>query len=70
MAYHAVEKQHKVEHLNPDPDLEPIEPKIHISVTEMQHGDIGIEWDVRECESFVEDHGKWIRLCPGKAIPR
>ena len=69
-AYHAVERQHGVEHLNQTPDLKPKEPRIHISVMDLPEGGSGIEWDVRSCESFKEDHGRWLRLCPEKELPR
>ena len=68
-AYHAVERQHGVEHLTPSPDLNPKDPRIHISVMDLQDGDAGVEWDVRACASFVEDQGRWKRLCPGEKLP-
>ena len=68
-AYHAVEGQHGVEHLTSTPDLEPNSPRIHISVLEVSGGDLGVEWDVRACGSFLEDHGRWQRLCPDREIP-
>ncbi len=68
-AYHAVEKQHGADHLNPTPDLEPIEPRIHISVMNMANGETGVEWDVRDCQSFSEDRGRWVRLRPGMEVP-
>tara|TARA_Y100001968_G_C19331266_1_gene704439 strand:+ start:977 stop:1228 length:252 start_codon:yes stop_codon:yes gene_type:complete len=69
-AYHAVERQHGVDHLNQTPDLKPSDPRIHISVMDLPNGDAGIEWDVRACSSFVEDQGRWLRLCPGEQLPR
>jgi len=30
----------------------------------------GIEWDVRGCDSFKLDQGKWSRLRPGEEIPK
>ena len=66
MTYHAVERQHRVTHLTATPDIEPVDPLIHISV--LDEGD-GIEWDVRACKSFFKDQGRWLRLCPGKEIP-
>tara|TARA_Y100001968_G_C19252303_1_gene665060 strand:+ start:695 stop:946 length:252 start_codon:yes stop_codon:yes gene_type:complete len=69
-AYHAVERQHGVNHLTNTPDLEPKEPRIHISVMDMQNGETEIEWDVRGCESFLEDQGRWVRLRPGEEVPR
>jgi hypothetical protein len=32
--------------------------------------EIGIEWDVRGCDSFKLDKGKWSRLRPGEEIPK
>ena len=68
-AYHAVERQHGVGHLTANPDITPKDPKIHISVMKLPEGGSGIEWDVRGCNSFTEDHGKWLRLRPGEVIP-
>ena len=70
IAYHAVEKQHGVKHLNPYPDLEPKEPRIHISLMDLPNGGTGIAWDVRNCESYKEDYGRWIRLRPGEELPK
>ena len=50
-------------------DVEPIEPRIYISVLDMPGGESGVEWDVRSCGSFLEDHGRWIRLRPGQEVP-
>ena len=69
-AYHAVERQHGVPHLNPAPDWEPQQPKIHISVIDLPGGQAGIEWDVRSCASFDSDPGHWQRLRPGVEVPR
>ncbi len=68
-AYHAVERQHGAEHLNVFPDLEPKDPKIHISVMDLPEGGSGVEWDVRACDSFLEDHGRWLRLRPNEELP-
>ena len=67
--YYSVERQHGVEHLNANPDLEPVGPKIHISVVEKSTGDTEIEWDVRACKTFFKDQGRWMRLRPGEEIP-
>jgi hypothetical protein len=69
-AYHAVEKQHGVAHLNAMPDLEPQNPRIHISVLDLPSGVTGVEWDVRGCASFLADQGRWQRLSPGQKLPR
>ncbi len=68
-AYHSVERQHGVAHLNENPDLKPKNPRIHISVLETKDGGSEVEWDVRACASFIEDHGRWLRLCPGQELP-
>ena len=68
--YHSVENQHGVKHLSNEPDIDPVEPYIHVSVLDLPEGDIGIEWDVRSCGSFIEDLGRWQRLRPGQEIPR
>ena len=67
--YHAVERQHGVEHLTDSPDLEPSSPLIHINVFEAAQGSAGVEWDVRSCSSFQEDYGRWQRLRPDREIP-
>ena len=67
--YYAVEEQHGVKHLAPNPDFQGNNPKIHINILEMPNHEIGIEWDVRACDSFQNDQGKWSRLRPGEEIP-
>ena len=67
--YHVVEEQHGVSHLTPNPDFQGKEPRIHVSVMDLNQGEYGIEWDVRACGSFLEDHGRWMRLRPGEEIP-
>ena len=69
-AYHSVERQHGVTHLNAAPDIEPVDPLINISLMARQNGQTEVEWDVRACKSFLKDQGRWMRLCPGKQIPR
>jgi hypothetical protein len=68
-AYHAVERQHGANHLNAAPDLVPQDPRIHISVRDLEAGRVGVEWDVRACGSFEADPGRWQRLCPGAKLP-
>ena len=68
-AYHAVERQHGVEHLTMNPDWKPVDPRIHINVIDLPEGGTGIEWDVRGCESFIEDYGRWLKLRPGEEVP-
>jgi len=68
-AYHAVERQHGVAHLNASPDIQPQDPRIHISLMDLQAGEAGVEWDVRACGSFLADLGRWQRLSPGQELP-
>ncbi len=35
----------------------------------MANGETGVEWDVRDCQSFSEDRGRWVRLRPGMEVP-
>ena len=69
-AYHAVERQHGVPHLNPAPSFEPQQPRIHVQVLDLPEGGVGVEWDVRACASFQAEPGRWQRLCPGLPVPR
>ncbi len=69
-AYHSVERQHGVEHLTQTPDIEPNDPRIHISLIDGSGGVAEVEWDVRACESFLEDLGRWKRLRPNDEVPR
>ena len=67
--YHAVERQHGVEHLTTSPDVEGKNPSIYILVKSLPENESSIEWDVRACENFLEDKGKWLRLRPGQQLP-
>lgn len=64
-----MERQHGVPHLNPSPDLEPREPRIHVQVRELPDGGAGVEWDVRACSDFRRDPGRWQRLRPDAPVP-
>ena len=68
-AYHAVERQHGAAHLCSSPDFLPQQPRIHVQVQDLAGGGVGVEWDVRACRSFQRDGGRWLRLCPGAALP-
>ncbi len=68
--YYKVEENHGVKHVSKNPDFQGLNPKIHINISEMQNKVIGIEWDVRGCDSFKQDQGKWSRLRPGEEIPK
>jgi hypothetical protein len=50
--------------------MKPVEPRIHISVQDLPHGQVGVEWDVRACGSFSLDQGRWARLRPGEEVPQ
>ena len=69
-AYHAVERQHGVTHLTASPDFQPREPRIHVQVIDLAEAQVGVEWDVRSCLSFLADPGRWLRLRPGQPPPR
>lgn len=69
-AYHAVERQHGVPHLSPAPDVRPQAPRIHVQVLDLADGQVGVEWDVRGCDLFQADPGRWARLRPGVPLPR
>ena len=68
--YYTVEEHHGVKHLSKNPDFQGTNPKIHINILEMPDSKIGTEWDVRGCDSFQPDQGKWSRLRPGEEIPK
>ena len=68
-AYHAVERQHGVPHLSLDPDFVPDQPRIHVQVQDLPAGGVGVEWDVRACQSFRSEPGRWLALRPGAPVP-
>ena len=68
--YYKVEENHQVKHLCNNPDFQGTNPKIHVNILDMSDSNIGIEWDVRGCDSFKPDQGKWSRLRPGEEIPK
>ncbi len=68
--YHKVEQNHGVKHISQNPDFQGINPKIHVSISNITNNEVGIEWDVRECDSFKHEQGKWSRLRPGEEIPK
>ena len=67
--YFTVEEQHGVKHLSQNPDFQGKNPKIQINILDLPNSEIGIEWDVKGCDSFKLDRGKWSRLRPGEEIP-
>jgi hypothetical protein len=77
-AYHAVERQHGVSHLNPRPDFQPRQPRIHVQVVALDGSAggaggspaaVGVEWDVRACSDFRSDPGRWRRWRPEGVLP-
>jgi hypothetical protein len=68
-AYHAVERQHGVPHLNAHPPFVPEQPRIHVQVMDLPMGEVGVEWDVRACGSFALEPGHWQRLRPNQVLP-
>lgn len=64
-----MERQHGAAHLSQAPDLQPLDPTICISVVDLVDGGAGVEWDVRDCGSFLKDTGRWQRLRPGMEVP-
>ena len=68
--FYTVEEHHQVKHLSKNPDFQGTNPKIHINIIDMPDSETGIEWDVRGCDSFHLDQGKWSRLRPGEEIPK
>ena len=68
--YYKVEENHGAPHISTNPDFQGVNTKIHVSISDIQSNGIEIEWDVRECDSFTQDQGKWSRLRPGEEIPK
>lgn len=68
VTYHAVEGQHQQPHLTDCPDFDPVEPTINVNIRQRDDG-IDMEWDVVGCDSFLEEVGKWVALCPGEPVP-
>ena len=67
-AYHRVETQHGEPHLAQEPDFEPDQPRIHVSLRPIEQS-WGVEWDVQDCDSFRSEPGHWQRLRPGLPLP-
>jgi hypothetical protein len=68
-AYHAVERQHGAAHLSAAPDRVPRQPRIHVQIRDLPAGGVGVEWDVRGCDDFRADPGRWRRLRPDEPLP-
>ena len=69
VTYHDVENNHGIANVCDVPDFKAKNPLIHVSVVKDKNGDFSTDWDVRSCESFVEEHGKWSNLNPGLEVP-
>ena len=64
-----MERQHGVPHLSDAPDRVPRQPRIHVQIRDLDDGGVGVEWDVRACDDFQLDPGRWQRLRPGLLLP-
>lgn len=64
-----MEENHGVDHISDLPDIEAKNPFIHVSVNEDENGNHSIDWDVRSCDSFQEEIGKWSSIRPGLELP-
>ena len=40
-----------------------------LAVIDLGDAQAGVEWDVRSCDSFEAEPGRWLRLRPGQAQP-
>ena len=69
ITYHHVEENHDVTHICTVPDFKAKNPFIHVSLNKDINGNYKTEWDVRDCESFSEELGKWSKLNPGLELP-
>ena len=69
VTYHDVENNHGITHVCDLPDFKAKKPLIHVSVVKDINGDYSTDWDVRSCESFTEEHGKWSKCNPGLEVP-
>ncbi len=69
ITYHNVEENHGADHISDLPDMEAINPFIHVTVIEEENGLHSTEWDVRSCDSYQEELGKWSSIRPGMELP-
>ena len=69
ITYHDVENNHGVDNLCDVPDFKAIKPLIHVSIVKDQNGTYKTDWDVRSCESFSCEIGKWSKCNPGMELP-
>ncbi len=47
----------------------PRQPRIHVQVIDLGEAAVGVEWDVRACDDYRPDPGRWQRLCPDQGVP-
>ena len=61
---------HEQPHVADNPEFQPNDPQIQVFLR--NEGDVNVvggrelttEYDVFECDAFVEDQGRWLRLMP------
>ena len=51
------------------PDFKAKKPVIHVSIVKDNNGEHKTDWDVRSCESFSNEFGKWSKCKPGFELP-
>ena len=69
ITYHDVENNHGVKNISDVPDFKAKNPFIHVSIVKNENGDYKTEWDVRSCQSFANEFGKWSKFNPGIELP-
>tara|TARA_B100000401_G_C52769982_1_gene702706 strand:+ start:1203 stop:1454 length:252 start_codon:yes stop_codon:yes gene_type:complete len=69
ITYHDVENNHGVNHICDVPDFKAKKPVIHVSIVKDNNGEHKTDWDVRSCESFTKEYGKWSKCNPGLELP-
>ena len=69
ITYHDVENNHGADHICDLPDFKAKKPFIHVNIVEDNNGDYKTDWDVKSCESFESEFGKWSKCNPGMELP-
>ena len=69
ITYHDVENNQGVNHICDVPDFKAKKPVIHVSIVKDNNGEHKTDWDVRSCESFTKEYGKWSKCNPGLELP-
>ena len=62
-AYHVVESKHGQPHLTEQPDFVPRVGSTTIAINIFQNTS-EIELDVTDCDDFVEEPGRWVKMMP------